>query len=305
MRIFRQNGCKTWRVRFSVGCRQYDEPLGTRLKEVAETKARTLIRETELEAAGMLAPKIQRDVAQSPLKELLEEWLAVGLSSEVTPKHRVYSRNRPEKVFTDCGWRFMRDVSATEFEAWRNSERAKGAKPKTLNEYLGHLRSFFGWMENRGMILANPLRLLKPLRVVREDSKRAFTLQELQRLVAAVPRYRACVYTLAAFTGLRKAELRSLIWNRVRLDGKLPVIELEAKLTKNRKGGTLPLHADAVAALEELKAGLLKGRCSFSSVALPKWSAFGRIWSLPGWRRSSPAAGIWNSIRSVAPGRLF
>ena len=259
MRVFRQKGCKTWRVRFAVGSRHYDEPLGTRLKEVAEAKARTLVRETEMEAAGLLVPKVQRDVAQTPLIELLESWLAVGLSPEVTAKHRVYSRNRPLKVLWECGWKYLRDVSAAGFEAWRKQERENGAKPKTLNEYLGHLKAFFGWLEQRGMILVNPLRTLKQLRVVREDSKRALTMDELQRLVEAVPWYRACVYRLAAFTGLRRAELRYLTWDRVALKGKVPHIELEASTTKNRKGGTLPLHPDAIAALLRLKEENRKG----------------------------------------------
>jgi integrase len=264
MRVFRQKGCKTWRVRFSVGCRQYDETLGTRLKEVAESKAKELVRERELEAAGILAPKVQRDAAQAPLKELLQNWLTVGLSPEVTTKHRTYCRNRSEKVFSECNWRYLRDVTATGFEAWRAAERKNGVAAKTLNEYLGHLRSFLGWLEQRGMILANPLRMVKPLRVVKEDDKRAFTLEELQLLVAVVPWYRACVYILAAFTGLRRAELGSLTWNRVILDGNPPRIELEAKRTKNRKGETLPLHADALAALQRLKkAGSTNYRARF------------------------------------------
>jgi len=117
MRVFRQSGCKTWRVRFSVGLHKYDEPLGTRLKEVAESKAREMVRERELEAAGILPPKNQRETAQAPLKELLEKWLSVGLSPEVSRKHRAYSRNRPLTVFAECGWRFVRDVTAASFEA--------------------------------------------------------------------------------------------------------------------------------------------------------------------------------------------
>ena len=259
MRVFRQKGSQSWRVRYSIGGRQFDVALGTKLKEVAESKARKMVKDAQLEAEGLLPPKIQRDVAQAPLEELLQSWLAIGLSPEVTAKHRVYSRNRPLKVFTECGWQYLRDVSASGFEAWRQDQRRQEAKPKTLNEYLGHLKAFFGWLEQRGMILANPLRTVKQLRVVREDSKRALTMDELQRLVAAVPWYRGCVYRLAAFTGLRRAELRYLTWDRITLKGKVPRIELEASTTKNRKGGTLPLHPDAIAALLRLKEENRKG----------------------------------------------
>jgi integrase len=188
----------------------------------------------------------------------------VGLSPEVTAKHRTYCKSRPTKIFSECGWQYLRHVTATDFESWRATQRKNGVAAKTLNEYLGHLRSFLGWLEQRGMILVNPLRMVKPLRVVKEDDKRAFTLEELQLLVAAVPWYRACIYILAAFTGLRRAELGSLTWNRVILDGNLPRIELEAKRTKNRKGETLPLHVDALAALQRLKkAGATNYRARF------------------------------------------
>ncbi len=147
----------------------------------------------------------------------------------------------------------MRDVTSASFEAWRAAEQRRGVKAKTLNEYLCHVRSFLGWLEERQMIQVNPLRILKPLRVVREDSKRAFTLEELRQLVKAAPPSRASQYILAAYTGLRRAELKTLEWNRITLDAEFSRIELSPGKTKNRKGGTLPLHPDALKALCDLK----------------------------------------------------
>lgn len=253
MSLFQQKGCKTWRVRFSIGCRQFDLPLKTRNKEVAQERARDLIREKERELAGLLAPKIEREAAQTPLSELLKRWLENGLAPTVTCKHRALSRNRPTRVFEACGWKLVRDITPQSFEAWRNRKHRDGASAKTLNEYLAHVRSFLGWLEERQMIAINPLRIVKPLPVVREDSGRAFSFEELQALVSEVPSYRACLYTVAAFTGLRRSELRDLEWSRVVLDGSAPRIEPEASKTKNRKGQAIPLHSDALAALQQLR----------------------------------------------------
>lgn len=255
MRIFQQKGCKTWRVRFSVGMRKYDEALGERGKEKAYAKALELIKERRAEAEG-LCPAPQRKAAREPLDKLLERWLEVGLSPEVSRKHRAFSRNRSLRVFAACKWKHLSDVTAASFEEWRAIQRSgeKPLTPKTLNEYLGHLRTFFGWLEQRGMIVSNPLKTLKPLRVVKEDDERAFTMDELQALIRVVPEYRACLYAFAAFTGLRRRELRSLQWNRINLDSCPARIELEPKKTKNRKGGCLPLHSVAKEALEKLKA---------------------------------------------------
>ncbi len=253
MRVFRQKGCKTYRVRFSIGTREFDLPLKTRNKEVADSKARELVRETEMEIQGLRAPRIQRDVALTPLVELLNEWLQNGLSPEVTPKHRSYSEMRPTRVFEACDWKYLRDITPGGFESWRAAQRRAGVKPKTLNEYLAHIRTFLNWLEEREMIGLNPLRSVKKLKVVREELQRAFTLEELERLVETVPPYRACLYTIAAYTGLRRTELASLEWGRVVLDHDKRRINLSAAKTKNRKGGFLPIHPTAVEAFDHLR----------------------------------------------------
>ena len=260
MRVFQQRGSKAWRVRFSIEGRQFDEPLKTRSKEVAEEKARNLVREREREMAGIIAPKILREAAKTPLPELLASWLSNGLAVSTNPKHRKNSANRTLRLFEECQWKYLRDVNALSFETWRKSQLRSGLKPKTLNAYLGHVRCFLNWLQGREMILANPLKIVKPLSVVEDAETRAFSHEELSRLIETAPAYRACTYAIAAFTGLRKSELRDLAWSAVHLDGEKSILRLNAAKTKNRKGGTLPIHPDAVSAFEALKEQLGKSR---------------------------------------------
>ena len=254
MRLFQQTGCKTWRVRFSIEGRAYDKPLKTHNKEVAETKARELIRETEMEMAGLLNPKVERETAHTPLLELLNTWVDDGLPPDVTAAHRTNSLNRPSKVIAECGWRYVRDISAQGFEGWRNKYHREGWSAKTLNDYLSHFRTFLGWMNERGMIGLNPLKPVKLIKNHKGDSLRAFSVNELTKLIEAVPEYRSCLYRIAAFTGLRRSELKTLEWCRVNLSGDCPSIELAPEKTKNRKGGTLPLLPDAREAMNILRA---------------------------------------------------
>lgn len=252
MRVFRQKGCKTYRVRFSIEGRLYDEPLRTRNKEVAEEKARTLVREREREAAGILAPKAMRNSAKEPLFNLVNQWLSNAFVGNSSRKHFKNSRNRTNRLIEECGWQYLGNISATSFEEWRKENLRKGLTPKTLNEYLGHVRCFLNWLEARELLAVNPLKVVKRLPDVRDDDGRAFSLDELTRLLEAVPPYRACVYTIAAFTGLRRGELGALEWTGVDLDSEVPTLRLSRAKTKNRKGGTLPLHPDAVEALRAL-----------------------------------------------------
>ena len=258
MYVFQQKGCKAWRVRFTVEGQRYDLPLHTRSKELAHEKARKLVIEKEREAAGLIAPKAEREAARTPLPELLRDWVDNGVSPESDRKHRRYCINRPTKVFCDCGWNFLRDISPRDFEVWRRAQLQSGEiGPRTLNEYFSHLSGFLRWLEEQGMIATNPMKAVKRLPVQKQDSLRAFTTEELAMLMAAVPPYRGWVYRIAAFTGLRRAELKALKWSRVDLYGhnhhEHPCIELEAAKTKNRKGGTLLLHPEAQNALRELR----------------------------------------------------
>jgi integrase len=301
VRLFQSKGCKSWRVRFSINGREFDVPLKTRLKEVAGEKALKLVREKEMEMAGLLLPKMLVEVAQTPLLDLLDEWVRIGLPPDVTRKHRAYSRNRPARVFEACGWRFIRDVTPESFETWRVSQRKAGVQPKTLNEYLAHIRTFLKWMEGRNKIGLNPLQVVKPLKVVRDESQRAFTLDELERLLAVVPEYRACLYIIAAFTGLRRRELKALEWKSVILSPEGSALRLEAAKTKNRNGGLLPLHPDAEQSLACLRAAAPKEarRVFFNGVTqmkrfkkdlelagIAEKDAYGRTLNLHSFRRS-------------------
>lgn len=253
MRIYRQKRSKKWRVRFSVNLIKYDRPLYTEDREVAEVKARQLKREIEHELAGLCPPKKLRDAAATPLHELHSDWLAIGLSPDVKEKHRNYCHSRPLKVFKECGWRYLRDVTPISFQKWLNDNRRAGLHQKTLNEYRGHLFSFLGWLKDQGMIADNPLRTIKPMKLPTSDSKRALSPEELRRLCEAAPWYRRCLYVFAAHTGLRRVEMRELTWNRIHLDGDVPCMELDPTTTKNGKRDLLPLLPDVVDALRELR----------------------------------------------------
>jgi integrase len=70
---------------------------------------------------------------------------------------------------------------------------------------------------------------------------------------SAVSAIRSVVYLTAAHTGLRRNELRTLVWADVVLDSPNPQILVEAKNAKNRKLQPLP-HPEVVTALNNLKA---------------------------------------------------
>ncbi|HKB89695.1 MAG TPA: tyrosine-type recombinase/integrase [Opitutaceae bacterium] len=52
---------------------------------------------------------------------------------------------------------------------------------------------------------------------------------------------RSFPYLTAACTGLRRGELRQLLWSDIRLDVAKPYIEVRAETTKSKRGAVVPL----------------------------------------------------------------
>ena len=79
--------------------------------------------------------------------------------------------------------------------------------------------------------------------------KRAFSDDELRKILEVAPEYRRIAYLTAAFTGHRFEELQQLQCGDVIFDGDNSRIQARASTTKNGKSATLPLIPELEAAL--------------------------------------------------------
>ncbi len=239
-RIFKQKGSRVYRVRYrlSDGPRIYDEPLRTHIKEVAESKARKLIDEKEREHAGTIGAKPLRDAAQKPLIAHHTDFVANLIARGRNKDHIIHARNRLLRLFKECRWRRLRDISADGVEKWLAAQSE--FSPKTLNEYIAHAKTFVTWLERQGRIPSNPIRHVGKIPTDGRETfkRRALTLDEFLRLLSCSgPRRLA--YALAVLTGLRRGELKRLLWADVHLDDPKPWIELRAATTKNKRPATM------------------------------------------------------------------
>ena len=129
--------------------------LGTSDKQVAQKKLQDIIREAELERAGLIAPKTQRISAERPMSEHLEDFLT---DLKVMGRSAVYMRQinkRNTRLFEECKWSFAKDITSDQFTAWRAKQGDLSAK--TLNEYLNSCTALLNWMVKHGRIAHNPL----------------------------------------------------------------------------------------------------------------------------------------------------
>ncbi len=251
-RIFRQKESRVYRVRFrlSDGPRIYDLPLRTHLKEVAEVKAKKLIDEKEKESAGMLDAKPLRDAAQKPLVVHHADFVANLVARGRNKDHVIHARNRLLRLFKECGWRQLKDLSADGVEKWLAAQTE--FSPKTLNEYIAHAKTFANWLDNQGRLTANPLRRVGKVPTEGRETfkRRALKLDEFLRLMSKSGSQQFA-YALAVLTGLRRGELKRLLWADVHLDDVKPWIEVRAATTKNKRPATMFLVPQLVALLKK------------------------------------------------------
>lgn len=167
----------------------------------------------------------------------------------------------------------------------RNRHRKAGVGPasaRTKNFALGAVKAFVAWLHDAGRLAEVP-RGMKRLGRYNQDAdrrrvRRALTPEQLDALLAATEAGptivairpgggrkcdvllsgpgRAMLYRLAAGTGFRANELRTLTPECFRLDGEDPSVVVKAAYAKNGKEAVQPIRRD----LAELLRLWLEGR---------------------------------------------
>jgi integrase len=224
-------------------------PLKTPDKQIAEQRLNKIILDEQREREGLLAPKAERDAAKRRYAAHVEDFIETRRSVGRDEKYVKELRKKLLRLGQECSWEYPKDVSALAFEAWRSRQIMVA---KTLNEYHTAICGLLNWLEPR--IGSNPLRFVQKVesRGSQKRERRAFAMDELQRLVA-VSGSRGVVYLTAAFTGLRRGELLQLEWRDLHLDAERPFVNVRASISKNHKQAMLPLHTDLVKALGRMR----------------------------------------------------
>lgn len=252
-KIYKRGRIYWWRYRRNDdrGKVQYIS-LNTSDKQAAEARRTDLLREREQEAAGILVTRPLRDAAQRSLSEHLQDLLADLAAQRCGEKHLANVEYRVGVLIQACGWKVAKDVTADSFQNWRKSQSLSA---KTLNDYLEAARRLLNWMEKHGRVTGNALKTIEKISTKGRETRqrRAYSDDEMKRLLAVVPDDRKAVYLMAVYTGLRRKELAALRWSDIHLEAVQPFVSVRASTTKNGEPEMMRLHDDVVAALSKLK----------------------------------------------------
>lgn len=228
----------------------------------------------------------------TPIAEHLGEFIEQLRSANRAPRYVLQVENRIRRILDGLRVGRLCDLDPVAVDRFLTDlARKEGHSGITRNEYVTSIKSLTKWAvtfrrikddplaglrvtERRAIEPAHPRRALRAGEIARLlDAARRRPLLELQTIrrgpmageqAAEVKpgtkakaikkgRERRLVYLLAVWTGLRRGEIRQLVWGDVRLDTVPGRILLRAKTTKSKRADSLPIHPQLAEALRDWK----------------------------------------------------
>lgn len=195
---------------------------------IAEKYGMTVIEALEewvkLRSAKMTAKQ------STALKIAIELFLEAKSQQNLSKRHLADLRQKMDHLTRACHW----DLSLIDYPSIQKALLSNGWAPKTIRQVHGAWRTFFRWCQRQGM-LPSDWDLIDRMDLPRipPTPPAIYTPNELDELLAVKsPRLRAYI-AIAAWSGLRSAEIIRLEWKDIR-DGWITVTAEKAKTGSRR-----------------------------------------------------------------------
>ena len=223
-----------------------------------------------------------RAAAATPLREHAEDYRLALSAKGNGAEHVATTLQMVMRILAGCRFEAWSDVSASRVQRFLADLRSEGAGISTSNSYLSAFKAFCIWCVQDGRISESPVDHLRRLNA-RTDvrrKRRALSADELRRIIEAAqggPEWRdmpgherALLYRLAAESGLRWSELRSLRLTSFDLAGDPPTVTVQAGYSKRRRDDVLPLRRDTANVLQACFDRLLRLPNALAFPHMPK-----------------------------------
>jgi integrase len=261
------------RVKLTGDNKVRDISLGVSDKQVAQQKLNKLIQELEHESAGLIPAKAEREAAQSPLLDLISEYVNELTVLGRSVDHLRHVNTRLRRLVRECRWTRLADVTPASFQSWRKEQVTKA--PKTLNEYLATLSAFWTWLRKQSRVTVNPFELVERTDTRGKERVQRRALSDAQAIqLLQVAGKNQLAYMLPLYAGLRRNEAKTLHWSDLVLGDNGGLLRLHAAVNKNRKEQSLPLHRDLAKALQQQKPANCKANDLVLVNGVPKMKEF-------------------------------
>jgi integrase len=210
--------------------------------------------------AGLSDPKAERIVreARRPIREHVAEFIA-GLDAKGDdPRHIRDTRRRVTRLLTLARIDRVAELTPSAVMQAVATLKGEGLSAQCLNHHVTAIKSFSRWLRRDGRAADYALETLTKFNVQadRRRVRRALTPEEAARVIRAAesgPPFRkmagpdrAILYIVAAGTGFRANELRTLTPESFDLDGDPPTVTVKAAYSKHRRDDVQPIPASVV-----------------------------------------------------------
>jgi integrase len=226
MAAFKKNG--NWYVDFYDGSRRIREKVGTSWEEAKQALA---VRRAEIvQRRFHILPKSD----SLTFKEFADRYLKLVTAHKRGAFNETY---RVKRIAAYFGKTRLCDLTPLDGEKFK-AERARVAKPGTVNRVLGNLKHMLNKAVEWKLLHENPFAKVKLLPIQRYP-ERILTEDEEVKLLTACHRVRArhlpAIVILALHTGMRKGEILSLQWSQVDLANRMIRIDVAKTTSSERK----------------------------------------------------------------------
>lgn len=191
----------------------------------------------------------------------------------VSAEYRTLVGQRCRDILTRAECRYLRDLSTSRIQATiaalaaPTKARPAGLGKQSLCHYVRALKEFPRWLHRERRTAEDPLVGLKSYNpeTDKRHERRGFTAEEMAALLVTTrqgperggmtPLARATAYALAAASGLRVNEIRTLTRASFALDAEPPTVTVLAGYSKHRRRDVQPLPGGVAGMLADYLAG--------------------------------------------------
>ena len=242
--IYRRKGRKNYWVEYRDGdgiTRR--RSTGVSDKEAAEATAADWIKTAYLVRQGLVCKKevTAADASEKPILEHVDAYIT-HCHREQAERHVLQKKRHLLAFVGERSLSWLRDLTQEALEENMTALVGEGKSARTANIRRAHAVAFAAWCVDKEFVTANPLGKVNRRDETRDQRRRrrALTTEEIARLLAvAEQRGRLLWYLTALLAGLRKSEMKALVWSDIDLGaGTLTVREGKAK----GRIDVLPIH---------------------------------------------------------------
>jgi len=188
------------------------------------------------DAVNFYLPHLRATNRSCTAKELVEEILKAKGADGLSKRYQSDLSSRLNQFATSFDGKPVAEITTAEIDEWlrslTDSETGKPLAPTTRNNFRRVLNVAFNFARNHGYCVDNPAANSAKAKAV-ETVAGILSVEELSRLLENASEKLIPYIAIAAFAGLRRAELERLDWKEVDLPSRL--IEVTANKAKSAR----------------------------------------------------------------------